>query len=321
MPAPKDTPVILQRRFDDFDAMTDATRQWDLDFLQLDRGPFEGEVLQADAGSIFFTEGRFSRRLEQRGVAPPGMRTFAVPAHEDVRFIWRGQHVEPTDLLLFPRSGELHAVSQPDFHVFTLSLPESLLYEVAEMRGVSDIDRLFRHEKASCPPPFAIRLRLLLRRFRDALSAGHPLWTAPSVTKNLESEIPDLLIQALDASDSRPCDSMVPRRHQALMRAKDFIAAHEEQPLTVRDLCRAARVSERTLQYAFREHLNVAPKTYLKAVRLNGARKSLRQANAIASTVTDVAAQWGFWHMGQFATDYRKQFGELPSQTLAADSE
>ncbi|MCK5375915.1 MAG: helix-turn-helix domain-containing protein, partial [Acidobacteria bacterium] len=32
--------------------------------------------------------------------------------------------------------------------------------------------------------------------------------------------------------------------------------------------------------------------------------------------VTDVANNWGFWHMGQFAADYRKMFGELPSQTL-----
>lgn len=30
----------------------------------------------------------------------------------------------------------------------------------------------------------------------------------------------------------------------------------------------------------------------------------------------DVANNWGFWHMGRFAADYRKFFGELPSETL-----
>jgi len=29
-----------------------------------------------------------------------------------------------------------------------------------------------------------------------------------------------------------------------------------------------------------------------------------------------VANAWGFWHMGQFARDYRRLFGELPSDTL-----
>jgi AraC-like DNA-binding protein len=33
------------------------------------------------------------------------------------------------------------------------------------------------------------------------------------------------------------------------------------------------------------------------------------------SAITDVANEWGFWHMGQFAADYQSQFGELPSET------
>ena len=34
--------------------------------------------------------------------------------------------------------------------------------------------------------------------------------------------------------------------------------------------------------------------------------------------VQDIAARWGFWHLGHFVTDYRRMFGELPSQTLQA---
>jgi AraC family transcriptional regulator, ethanolamine operon transcriptional activator len=37
----------------------------------------------------------------------------------------------------------------------------------------------------------------------------------------------------------------------------------------------------------------------------------------LAGTIGDIANTWGFWHMGQFAADYRRQFGELPSETLA----
>ncbi|MFV2073945.1 MAG: helix-turn-helix domain-containing protein, partial [Thermoanaerobaculales bacterium] len=45
------------------------------------------------------------------------------------------------------------------------------------------------------------------------------------------------------------------------------------------------------------------------------ARRALRSATQ-PTLVTDVANSWGFWHMGQFAADYRRQFGELPSETL-----
>ncbi|MCZ0400693.1 hypothetical protein OZI03_24655, partial [Escherichia coli] len=27
--------------------------------------------------------------------------------------------------------------------------------------------------------------------------------------------------------------------------------------------------------------------------------------------------QWGFWHLGQFATDYQRLFNEKPSETLS----
>lgn len=33
-------------------------------------------------------------------------------------------------------------------------------------------------------------------------------------------------------------------------------------------------------------------------------------------TVKDAAMQWGFWHLGQFATDYQQLFAEKPSLTL-----
>ena len=64
---------------------------------------------------------------------------------------------------------------------------------------------------------------------------------------------------------------------------------------------------------AFREHFGVTPKTYLRAFRLNCVRKDLLVA-APKTPIADVANRWGFWHIGQFASDYRRQFGELPSQ-------
>jgi AraC family ethanolamine operon transcriptional activator len=33
-------------------------------------------------------------------------------------------------------------------------------------------------------------------------------------------------------------------------------------------------------------------------------------------TIQDIASHWGFWHLSQFAQDYKHLFGELPSATL-----
>jgi AraC family ethanolamine operon transcriptional activator len=105
-------------------------------------------------------------------------------------------------------------------------------------------------------------------------------------------------------------------RAATIARARAHIAAFPHEALTVRDLCRATGASERTLRRAFDEHFGVSPKAYLQARRLHGVRAELRRGSPDAKVV-DVANDWGFWHLGQFASDYRRLFGELPSQTLS----
>ncbi len=60
----------------------------------------------------------------------------------------------------------------------------------------------------------------------------------------------------------------------------------------------------------------MTPKSYLQSLRLNDAYKILLQSYPETTKVTDVALSQGYWHMSQFAADYHRQFGELPSATL-----
>jgi AraC-like DNA-binding protein len=34
--------------------------------------------------------------------------------------------------------------------------------------------------------------------------------------------------------------------------------------------------------------------------------------------VSEIALRWGFGHFGRFAAEYRRRFGESPSQTLSS---
>jgi AraC family transcriptional regulator, ethanolamine operon transcriptional activator len=75
-------------------------------------------------------------------------------------------------------------------------------------------------------------------------------------------------------------------------------------------------VSERTLQYAFKEVMGMTPVGYLTRLRLHRVRYALRTATQAWSTVTTEALRWGFWHFGDFSHAYKDCFGELPSDTL-----
>lgn len=134
-------------------------------------------------------------------------------------------------------------------------------------------------------------------------------------------ELPGRIMQAIARAQGRCPDAHSAKRLAAISRAEAYIDQHASESIGVRDICRAADVSERTLQYAFHERFGMGPKEFLNASRLQAARRELRGADPHETSVAEVANAWGFWHLGQFAADYRRRFDELPSETLRSLSD
>lgn len=106
----------------------------------------------------------------------------------------------------------------------------------------------------------------------------------------------------------------------AVRRAVAFIEQCAADDIGLRDIARAARVSPRALQAAFRRHKDTTPLRYLRETRLHRAHDELREADVDSGvTVSDVAYRWGFGNLGRFAEDFRKVFGTTPSQVLRRD--
>ncbi|MGP3959782.1 AraC family transcriptional regulator [Nonomuraea sp. 3N208] len=111
-------------------------------------------------------------------------------------------------------------------------------------------------------------------------------------------------------------------RPAALRRAQRYCEEHADEYISLRDIAAAARVSVRTLQHDFRNHLQTTPLAYLRQVRLAHAHADLiriAQTGAL-TTVTEVATRWGFMHLGRFACLYRRTYGRAPSSTLYGSS-
>ena len=128
----RDPNIAFHRVFEDFEDLSEATQKWNLDLRQLDRGAFQGELLQFGVAATFVSEARFGRSLLQKGAPPNGLRTIAIPASKNVKFAWRGIPVTDQDLVIFPCGSELDAKSNPDFYVYTCSFPEELLASISE---------------------------------------------------------------------------------------------------------------------------------------------------------------------------------------------
>ena len=312
-----DSLTITNVTLDDFDQLADVARGWDFDLRQLDRGRFRADVLQARGTGFHLAAARFGRHVEQQGAPPRHLRTFAVPLNPTMRMRWRGQEVTGRQVLAFPLGGELHAVSRPDFDVCTFAVDNELLERAGQALGLAVPWReLNRTEVFDFEPAHMAALRGALARICAQLTRPEPGPLGAALHRELERETPKLLVRGLTSADPVDARTASPARAGAVERATVYMAHHAANAVTIRDVCRDAGVCERMLEYAFKEHYGVSPKAYLQAFRLNSVRRELRVAVPADMKVADAANLWGFWHMGQFAADYRKQFGEKPSETL-----
>jgi AraC family transcriptional regulator, ethanolamine operon transcriptional activator len=103
---------------------------------------------------------------------------------------------------------------------------------------------------------------------------------------------------------------------QIVKRVEEYVLAQTGERLYVTDLCKVAGVSERSLEYAFKEVAGLTPMHYLTRLRLHRVRQALLAATPDSTTVSVEALEWGFWHFGEFSRIYKECFGELPSDTL-----
>ncbi|HML93036.1 AraC family transcriptional regulator [Methyloceanibacter sp.] len=97
--------------------------------------------------------------------------------------------------------------------------------------------------------------------------------------------------------------------------AEAYIEAHWNEPITVEKLAQLTNVSVRSLFHSFRKTRGYSPMAFVKQARLRHARQMLLTAEP-RTTVASVACKCGFGNLGNFARDYHKAFGELPSDTL-----
>lgn len=104
---------------------------------------------------------------------------------------------------------------------------------------------------------------------------------------------------------------------RSVRRAEGFMRENLRSPIMIEDIARAAGTSTRALQSAFRDRHGRSPMAFLRELRLERAWEELSNPSQHTS-VTDVATDLGFFHLGRFAEQYRKKFGCTPVETLRA---
>lgn len=96
---------------------------------------------------------------------------------------------------------------------------------------------------------------------------------------------------------------------------EEFLEAHATQPIDMQTIARETGHSVSSIYRTFRRYRDYTPMEFLKRIRMRLVRQQLLQAYP-GSSVTSIALDCGFAHLGRFAAEYKRYFGESPSETV-----
>ncbi len=292
----------------------------DLDAVQLTSHPFRARrvVVRLEGGAVVYHSTnhrvRTRSRLQEGWLA---YATFDARAKGTVN----GLPIHPELVMAIEPETEVVVVADSSYESITLLLPPAeIRAHLRDRRREGD----FRFPRgAETLQADAARVRRLFdwgKRLVDTAARQPALFDDRKDERAAaQVEMVETLLATLGAArDFEPARADHARQSQALVvkAAEDYALSHADDRVYVTDLCRAAGVSERALQYAFKEVMGLTPVAYLIRLRLHRVRQALLAATHGSTTVSAVALDWGFWHFGEFSRAYKDCFGELPSDTL-----
>jgi AraC family transcriptional regulator, ethanolamine operon transcriptional activator len=284
---------------------------------QLEAGQFEVCHATVDAGPLVLSMRAYNVGFKSEAAVRPGTALIGINANETQAVRWFGSPFKKDDIGSTRTTIDLRTSGPATF--YSVSIDEAALHQA--FRDAPDAIALLqgvRSSRQSHDSFVAGGLRSTMNQiFSMGRERNRPLLPAGIPIRSIHGTIVPLLASAFERPDSIAIErsKCLNRRLAAVRRCEEYMRDHVDA--TLLDLSRVSGLRSRSLINAFVAVTGFSPMDYLKRIRLDGARRTLLRRAKRDTRITDIATDWGFWHMGHFATDYRAMFGETPSQTLS----
>lgn len=308
-------PAIGQFEVSDPAELEVTSQPWEIMVKPLNRGAFTNHKTYLMTSSVILYKESFSSVAHISGLTPNGMLSFTIPLKLGSQSLyWNAsitQNAIPASL-----PGALDAVLDAgQVHIIVLM-------------ELSFLERMLTKEQFTALKYVAAQ-RLLpvvehnlgvftqwLLQLLSQVQQRADMFQHRSVLRSIEEDLLQQLMKVVRLPLQAPVRGAGHKRRQGFELALEYLREADLSGLSVPEICYQVGVSQRTLEYAFREHLNITPIGFIKTMRLHAIRQKLVTTHFSNTSISDTAFQQGIYDMGRFASVYKNHFGELPSQTL-----
>lgn len=223
---------------------------------------------------------------------------------------YRNRRFERNQLLIMTRNEEMNLVISDRNTTFTVAVEESFYRRAFEdYYGAAFEDPVNIH--LALDPGKEGEFRAFLSFWLQYFLEGSEEYLLPQEYEKIEQSIMEGLFSFLVIEGEKPENV-----NRILKEARGLLEQNLDHDFKLIDTARYLGVSQRTLEYTFKRELGMTPKRYLQILRLHAIRNELKSADPRVTKVSDIALKYAFFHLGHFASEYKKLFGESPSQTL-----
>jgi AraC-like DNA-binding protein len=307
------SPLTSNHSFASIEQLDEVTHAlgWCTEYRQLKPGSFWSSFTVQEGESWFLMEEQTSCTVEVEAPAPEGMYVLGLTEGD------------PGAINGLQTSND-HLIVQGPYSEFLATLPAGM-----KIPQIGITAELFEDISHSIAPEMqvartnAYTLAVAPGRLASIRQAMRAVLFTPSKSLTAREEaVSRLLADIVTIMSDYNQVSIGHSLHRAaamraLERAREYIEAHLGEAIRIESLCRYANIPLRSLERTFAREMGVTPQQYVKARRLNAIRKCLLVEDCEQwPSVTEVALRHGITHLGRFAGEYHRYFGETPRETL-----
>ena len=300
-----------------FEDLTSLQYGWEFSVSQLGPGEELSQATIYKTPNIGYNSFQYGTAYDQCLRSREGFLSFGL-LDSDNPTTWAHHRLIPNDgLTVFPHDEDLKGVSPVGFRGSGIHFAKDFITSLVEEVYNQPIGSLVPSSGTYMTDPEKLGvLRDELRMWRELASPGSDI--RPDVITQREESLVLAVINALIDEKFAEKESLI-KSTRAVSLALNVIhnSSSELESISAMELCEQTSCSQRTLEKCFSNRFGVTPKKYIKCLRLAEVHKGLRNFDALDyDSIIELAGVNGFWHMGQFAADYRQIYGELPSETI-----
>lgn len=313
-----DTSQTVRHLFiDDADELASRIPDWDVELTQLQPGPFHGELTFVSLGPALICRGKFDQPLLQHVAGPRGCLIVNRPGRGSAPLRYLGHEVEDDECFFGGPAADGEAVGTGIQFPTALAVRIDAWQSAGEWLRESELLTLRGTTLRRTGLPWASAFLDGMTWIVDAAERYPDTITRADVRASMADQLL-ARVDALGTANFPVRQGLQARLHRrlAVERARDYIRRNLTEPIRLSTLCRYARTEARALEYGFLDVVGLSPMQYVRTTRLHRARRLLRSMVVSHRSISEIALDSGFWHLSQFAADYKAHFGESPSMTF-----